>query len=135
MVIVALLALVLVAVAIVGYRVTSNPGRAGGDAAVAHHLTYKAGSTEKKVIVTYTQGDNDLDGQTTAASPWSIATTVTASVAVLTVTSGSDVHNADRADSVTCAIVDTTTGRTLVSNSVPPTSGATVTCVTGNLDA
>lgn len=133
--IVALLALVLVAVAIVGYRMATSADRASGDAVAAHHLTYKASSTEKTVIVTYTQGNNDLDGQTTAASPGSMATTVTAGVAVLTVTSGSDVHNADRADSVTCAIVDTTTGRTLVSNSVPPTSGATVTCVTSNLDA
>ncbi|MDT7553890.1 MAG: hypothetical protein QOI16_2426, partial [Pseudonocardiales bacterium] len=110
-----------------------DAGPSGADTGIARHLTYKATSTERTVIVTYTQGDNELDGQTQSASPWSMATTVTASVAVLTVTSGSDTQNPDRADSVTCAILDTTTGQTLVSKSAPPSSAATVTCVAGNL--
>jgi hypothetical protein len=131
-----LLGLVLVAVATLAYRTTTLADQPGGNtAATAHHVTYKATSTAKTVLVTYTQGGNDPDGQTTGPSPWSMATTVTAGVAVLTVTIGSNAHNPDQADSVTCAIVDTTTGRTMVSNTVPPSPGATVTCVTGNLGA
>jgi hypothetical protein len=133
LVIVAVIVLALVAVAVITYRTATNAGPSGADTGIARHLTYKATSTEKTVIVTYTQGDNELDGQTQSASPWSMATTVTASVAVLTVTSGSDTQNPDRADSVTCAILDTTTGQTLVSKSAPPSSAATVTCVAGNL--
>jgi hypothetical protein len=133
-VIVAVVVLALAATAVVlTYRVATNTGTSGGDTGIARHLTYKATSTEKTVIVTYTQGDNDLDGQTQSASPWSMAATVTASVAVLTVTSGSDARNPDRAASVTCAIEDTTTGQTLASKSAPPSAGATVTCVAGNL--
>jgi hypothetical protein len=127
------LVLALVAVAVIIYRTATDAGPSGADTGIARHLTYKATSTERTVIVTYTQGDNELDGQTQSASPWSMATTVTASVAVLTVTSGSDTQNPDRADSVTCAILDTTTGQTLVSKSAPPSSAATVTCVAGNL--
>ena len=129
----AVLVLMLVAVGVLTYRATTAAVPSGGDTGIARHLTYEATSTEKTVIVTYTQGDNELDGQTQSASPWSMAATVTASVAVLTVTSGSDAENPDHADSVTCAILDTTTGQTLVSKSAPPSSAATVTCVAGNL--
>lgn len=136
MLIALLLGVVLVAIATLTYRATTLAGQPGGNtAATAHHITYKATSTAKTVLVTYTQGGNDPDGQTTGPSPWSMATTVSAGVAVLTVTIGSDAHNPDQAESVTCAIMDTTTGRTLVSNTVPPSPGATVTCVTGNLGA
>jgi hypothetical protein len=129
----ALVAIIVVAVivAVLTYRSAINGGEKGGNApgGTAHEITYKATSTGTSVIVTYTQGNNGLDGQTTASSPWTMTTATTAGVAVLTVTTDNDIH------SVTCAIVDTATGRTLVSNSVPPSSGATVTCVTGNLGA
>ncbi len=125
------LVLVLVAVVLVSYRALHNDGGAGADTTgtTVHHVTYDATSTGKTVIVTYTQGTNGLDGQTTAPSPWTMVATTTASVAVLTVTT----NNVDTADSVTCAIVDTVTGQTLVSNSVVPSVGATVTCVTSTL--
>ena len=128
-VIIAVFGLALVAVAAFSYRAMTNSAQAN-DNTVAHFLTYKASSTGKTVLVTFTRGDNDVDGQATAASPWSLPTTVTTRVAVLTVNSGGDPN---RADSVTCAIVDTTTGETLVSNTAPPSVGASVTCVTGNL--
>jgi hypothetical protein len=96
---------------------------------------YKATSTGKTVTVTYTQNNNDVDGQATAASPWSTGTTVTANVAVLTVISGRDANNANGADGVTCAIVDMATGQTLASKAAPPSVGATVTCVAGGLGA
>lgn len=130
-----LLGLLVIAIATVSYRTAVNAGKPDGNTAPTHHVTYQATSTGKTVIVTYTQGSNGLDGQTTAPSPWSIATDLTASVAVLTVTSGTDSHNPDRADSVTCAIVDTASGQTLVRNAVPASAAATVTCVTSNLDA
>ncbi|HEY0811967.1 MAG TPA: hypothetical protein VGE11_01695 [Pseudonocardia sp.] len=132
-VIAALVAVIVVAlvVAVVSYRSAVNSGEQGSNAAggAAHHVTYKATSSGKTVIVTYTQGDNGLDGQTTAPSPWTIDTSTTANVAVLTVTTDNDVR------SVSCAIVDTKTGNTLVSKSVPPSTGATVTCVSGSLSA
>jgi hypothetical protein len=80
--------------------------------------------------VTYTRGANDVDGQATAASPWSLATTVNSRTAVLTVNSAGDPN---RADTVTCAIVDTASGKTLVSNTASPAENSSVTCVTGNL--
>jgi len=126
-----LVAIILIAVlvAVLSYRgaVDGSEQSSNATGGTAHHVTYKATSTGKTVIVTYTQGDNGLDGQTTAPSPWTINTTTTANVAVLTVTTDNDVH------SVSCTIVDTTTGNILVSNSVPSASGATVTCVSGNL--
>jgi hypothetical protein len=127
----ALVAIILAAilVAVFSYRAAITSGEQDGSTAsgTVHHVTYKATSTGTTVIVTYTQGNNGLDGQTTASSPWTMNATTTANVAVLTVTTDNDIH------SVTCAIVDAATGRTVVSNSVPPSSGATVTCVTGNL--
>jgi hypothetical protein len=126
-----LVAIVLIAVlvAVFTYRSAINAGEGGGSTAGAteHEIIYKATSTGKSVIVTYTQGNNGLDGQTTSPSPWTMTAATTASVAVLTVTTDNEIH------SVTCAILDAATGKTLVSNSVPPSSGATVTCVTGNL--
>jgi hypothetical protein len=133
MLIIALLGLVVIAIAIISYRTAMNAAEQDGDSALTHHVTYKATSTGKTVIVTFTQGSSGLDGQTTASSPWSLATSLSASVAVLTVTSGTDVR--DRADSVTCAIVDTASGQTLVRNAMPASPGATVTCVTGRLGA
>lgn len=133
-VIVSSFVIVLLAVVVVSYRAATNAGAGGSDTpgSTTHHITYDATSTGKTVIVTFTQGDNGLDGQTTAPSPWTMTTTTTASVAVLTVTTNNTDHP-DRTDSVTCAIVDAVTGRTLVSNSVLPSVGASVTCVTGNL--
>ncbi len=128
--IVAVLGVVLIAVIAVSYRIADSDA-AGDNTADAHQLTYRATSSERTVMVTYSQGNNGLDGQATAASPWSTTATVTGSIAVLTVTSG----NSDRVNSVTCTIQDTNTGQTLVSNAVPPSTGATVTCVTGNLRA
>ena len=37
------------------------------------------------------------------------------------------------APGLSCAIEDTTTGQTLASKELPPSTDATVTCVTGNL--
>jgi hypothetical protein len=81
------------------------------------------------VVATYSQGNNDRDGQAKSTSPWSTAATVTGSIAVLTVTSGSS----DKSNSLSCAIEDATTGRMLASKELPPRTDATVTCVTGNL--
>lgn len=128
----AVLGVVLIVVAVVGYRAMTNTDDAGDSAAVGRQLTYQARSTGKSVIVTYTRGANDVDGQATAASPWSLATTVTSRVAVLTVNSASDPN---RTDSVSCAILDTATGTTLVSNTASPAENSSVTCVTGNLRA
>lgn len=125
----ALVGIVLVAIAAVSYGIATSADKTGDETVAAHHITYKASSTGKTVTATYTQGNSDVDGQATAASPWSMATTVTAGVAVLTVTSVGD------GDSITCAIVDTTTGETLASNSVSASTGATVTCVASNLHA
>jgi hypothetical protein len=127
--IVAVLGVVLVAAAALVYRMATKPDGAGGTAAAGHHLTYRATSSDGTVMVTYSEGNNDRDGQATAASPWSTAVTVTGSIAVLTVASGSS----DRVNSASCAVKDTTTGQTLISKEVPPSTGATVTCVTGNL--
>lgn len=118
-------ALVVVAVVVL---VVARSGPAD-DAAAPHALTYQASSTGKSVIVTFTRGAEEVDGQAAAPSPWSLATAVNSRVAVLTVNSG----DPNRADGVTCAILDTNTGRTLVKNSAPPATGGSVTCVTGNL--
>jgi hypothetical protein len=123
------LGLVLVAVTAISCGAATSADKTGGETSAAHHVTYKASSTGKTVTATYTQSNSEIDGQATAASPWSMATTVTTGVAVLTVTSVGD------GDSITCAILDSTTGKTLASNSVSSSTGATVTCVAGNLPA
>jgi hypothetical protein len=120
---------VLVALTAISCGTAPSADRTGGESSAAHHITYKASSTGKTVTATHTQGNSDIDGQATAASPWSMVTTVTANVAVLTITSVGD------GDSITCAILDTTTGATLASNFVSASTGATVTCVASNLHA
>ena len=128
-VIVAVIVLVLVAAVVIGLRITTDQETAAGTAAEGHQLTYRATSSDGTVVITYSLGDNNRDGQAKAPSPWSAAVTVTGSIAVLTVTSGSS----DRTNSLSCAIEDTTTGRTLASKALPPSTDATLTCVTGNL--
>ncbi len=127
--IVAALIVTAVAVAVVGYRIATNPDRAAGTATAGHQLTYRATSSDGTVVVTYSLGNNDRDGQAKSTSPWSTAVTVTGSIAALTVTSGSS----DKSNSLSCVIEDTTTGQTLVGKELPPSTDATVTCVTGNL--
>jgi hypothetical protein len=126
-VVLAALGVALVVVAVVVLLVARS-GPADEDTA-PHAITYQASSTGKSVIVTFTRGADEVDGQAAAPSPWSLATAVNSRVAVLTVNSG----DPNRADGVTCAILDTNTGRTLVENSAPPAVGGSVTCVTGNL--
>jgi hypothetical protein len=97
-------------------------------------ITYKASSTSgRPVIVTYTQGNNGSGSQTQAKSPWSVDTTVTGSVAILSVSSSFDING--KQDGVTCSIIDRDTGKTLVTNSVPASGGASVTCTASNLSA
>jgi hypothetical protein len=128
-VIVAVAVLVLAAAVVIGLRMTSDEDAADGTAAEGHQLTYRATSSDGTVVVTYSLGDNNRDGQAKGRSPWSTAVTVTGSIAVLTVTSGSS----DRTNSLSCAIEETATGRTLASKDLPPSTDATLTCVTGNL--
>jgi hypothetical protein len=127
-VLVAVLVVAVVAV-VVGYRMATDPEPAAGTATGGHQLTYRATSSDGTVVVTYSKGNNNLDGQAKSTSPWSTAVTVTGSIAVLTVTSSTS----DRANSVSCAIEDASTGQTLARKEVPPSTDATVTCVTGNL--
>ena len=127
--IIAVLVVVAVAVVVVGYRIATNSDGATGTATAAHQLTYRATSTDGTVVVTYSLGNNNRDGQAKSTSPLSTAVTVTGSIAVLTVTSGSS----DRTNGLSCAIEDTTSGKTLASKELPPSTDATVTCVTGNL--
>ena len=126
---VAVLVVVTVAVVVVGYLVATSPEEVGTTEATGHQLIYRATSSDGTVVVTYSLGNNNLDGQAKGTSPWSAAVTVTGSIAVLTVTSGSS----DRTNGLSCAIEDTTTGQTLASKELPPSTDATVTCVTGNL--
>lgn len=128
-VIIAVLAVVLVAVVVVGYRMVTRPNSAAETATAGHQLVYRATSSDGTVVATYSQGDNDRDGQAKSGSPWSMAVTVTGSIAVLTVTSGSS----DKSNSLSCAIEDATTGQTLAKKELPPSTDATLTCVTGNL--
>ena len=127
--IVAAIAVVLLAVAVVGYLVATSPEEVGTTEATGHQLTYRATSSDNTVVITYSKGNNNLDGQAKSTSPWSAAVTVTGSIAVLTVTSGSS----DRVNSVSCTIEDANTGQTLAHKEVPPSTDATATCVTGNL--
>jgi len=127
--IVAVLAVVGVAAVVVGYRIATNPDTAAETTTAEHHLTYRATSSDGTVVATFSQGNNNRDGQAKSTSPWSKAATVTGSIAVLTVTSGSS----DKSNSLSCAIEDATTGQTLASKELPPSTDATVTCVTGNL--
>ena len=124
-----MLVVVAVAVVVVGYRIAAGPSRAAGTATTGHQLTYRATSSDNTVVVTYSKGNNNLDGQAKSTSPWSAAVTVTGSIAVLTVTSGSS----DRVNSVSCTIEDANTGQTLAHKEVSPSTDATATCVTGNL--
>jgi hypothetical protein len=127
--IVAGIAVVLVAVVVVGYLLATSPEEAGETETAGHQLTYRATSSDNTVVVTYSKGNNNLDGQAKSTSPWSAAVTVTGSIAVVTVTSG----NSDRVNSVSCTIEDATTGQTLAHKEVVPSTDATATCVTGNL--
>ena len=129
MLIIAVLVVVVVVVAVVGYRIAIAPDGTAETAAAGHQLTYRATSSDGTVVVTYSQGNNDRDGQAKSTSPSSMAVTVTGSIAVLTVTSGSS----DKSNSLSCAIEDTATGQTLASKELPPSTDATLTCVTGNL--
>lgn len=125
----AVLVVVAVAVVVVGNRIATSPDGTAETSAAGHQLTYRATSSDGTVVTTYSRGNNDRDGQAKSSSPWSMAVTVTGSIAVLTVTSGSS----DKSNGLSCAIEDTATGQTLASKELPPSTDATLTCVTGNL--
>lgn len=130
------LGFVLVIISTVLYVEAINAGVQGVNNSLnaVHNITYTASSTSgRPVTVTYTQGNNGSGSQTQVKSPWSVDTTVTGSVAVLSATSGFDINGGQ--DGVTCSIVDRDTGKTLVTNSVPESGGASVTCSVSNLGA
>lgn len=130
------LGFVLVIVSTITYVGAINAGVQGVNNSLnaVHNITYRASSsTGGKVIVSYTQGKDGSGSQTEAQSPWSVDTTVTGSVAVLTVSSSLDISNPNKQEGVTCAILDKDTGKTLVTNTVPPSGGATVSCTASNL--
>jgi hypothetical protein len=131
------LGFVLVIVSTVAYVGALNAGVQGVNDSLnaVHNITYKASSSSGgAVIVSYTQGKNGSGSQTQAKSPWSVDTTVTGSVAVLTVSSSFDINSPNKQEGVTCSIIDRDTGKTLATNTVPPSGGATVSC-TANLGA
>jgi hypothetical protein len=133
-----LLGFVLVIISTVAYVGAINAGVQGVNNSLnaVHNVTYKASSsTGGDVIVSYTQGKNGSGSQSRAKSPWSVDTTVTGSVAVLTVSSSFDVSHPGKQEGVTCSIIDKDTGKTLVTNTVPPSGGASVTCSASNLGA
>ena len=130
------LGFVLVIVSTITYVGAINAGVQGVNDSLnaVHNITYKASSTSgRPVILSYTQGNSGSGSQTQAKSPWSVDTTVTGSVAVITVSSSIDIGNPSKQDGVSCSIVDKDTGKTLVTNSVPPSGGASVTCTASNL--
>ena len=134
------LGLVLVGVSTALYVGAINAGVQGFKDGVdksfnaVHHITYTASSsTGGDLDVSYSQGRDGSGSQSQARSPWSVDTTVTGSFASLTASSGFDAANPGRQQGVTCSIVDRDTGKTLVTNTVPPSGGATVTCTATNL--
>ncbi len=132
------LGFVLVIVSTVAYVGAINAGVQGVNDSInaVHNITYRASSsTGGDVIVTYTAGKNGSGSQTQAKSPWSVDTTVTGSVAVLTVSSSIDISRPGKQEGVTCSIIDKDTGKTLVTNTVPPSGGASVTCTASKLGA
>lgn len=99
-----------------------------------HHVTYKVVSTDGgKVIVSYTLGNSGSGSVIDVPSPWSADATVTGSSAVLTASTNADVQNINRAEGLTCSIIDNDTGKTVVTNSVPASANATVSCSTFEL--
>lgn len=130
------LGFVLVIVATVAYVSAINAGVQGVNKSLnaVHNVTYKVTTTDGgKVIVSYTQGTSGMGSQTNTSSPWTQDTTVTGSVAVLTASTGVDIQNPNKQVGITCSIVDKDTGKTVVTNTVPPSGGATVTCSANNL--
>jgi hypothetical protein len=99
-----------------------------------HHVAYKVTTTDGGAVsVTYSQGRAGSGSVVNVPSPWSVDTTVTGSVATLTATSAIDVQNPNRAEGLTCSIVDTDTGKTVATSTVPPSANATVSCNTTDL--
>ena len=99
-----------------------------------HHVTYKVTTTSGGAVsVTYTQGRAGSGSAVGVPSPWSADTTVTGSIATLTASAGLDVQNPNRAEGITCAIVDDDTGKTVSTNTVPPSPNASVSCNTTDL--
>lgn len=132
------LGFVLVIVSTIAYVGAIHAGVQGVNDSLnaVHNVTYKASSTSgRPVILTYTQGNNGSGSQTQAKSPWSVDTTVTGSDAVITVSSSIDISSPGKQDGVSCSIIDKDTGKTLVTNSVPASGGASVTCTASNLGA
>jgi hypothetical protein len=125
---------VLVIISTVLYVGAINAGVQGVNDSLnaVHNITYTASSTSgRPVTVSYTQGNNGSGSQTQVKSPWSVDATVIGGVAVVTASSGFDING--KQDGVSCSIVDRDTGKTLVTNSVPPSGGATVTCTASDL--
>jgi uncharacterized protein DUF4190 len=107
---------VLVIVSTITYVGALNAGVQGVNNSLnaVHNITYKASSsTGGEVIVSYTQGKDGTGSQTQAKSPWSVDTTVTGSVAVLTVSGSIDIAHPRKQQGVTCSIIDRDTGKTL----------------------
>ncbi|NMI02088.1 DUF4190 domain-containing protein [Pseudonocardia acidicola] len=126
---------VLVIVSTVLYVGAINAGVQGADQALngVHNVTYKVSTTDGgKVTVSYTQGNIGSGGLIQVPSPWSLDTTVTGASAVLTATGGGNIQDINHAQGLTCEIIDKDTGKTLVTNTVPPSANATVTCSTIN---
>lgn len=134
--ILSVIGLVLVIVSTVLYVSAINVGVQSLDKSLnaPHNLTYKAEATGGgKLSVAYSQGNAGSGGQATAASPWSQDVTVNGSFASLTVSSSPDLDHPDQQVGVSCTIVDRDTGRTVVTNSVPPSEFATVSCTATDL--
>jgi hypothetical protein len=101
-----------------------------------HNVTYKVTTTNGgDVSVTYSQGaaGSGSGSAIGVPSPWTVDTSVTGSSALLTASAGVDIQDPNKAEGLTCEIVDRDTGKSVVTNSVPPSPGASVTCSTFSL--
>ncbi|RJQ80736.1 hypothetical protein D5S17_06760 [Pseudonocardiaceae bacterium YIM PH 21723] len=133
-----ILGLVLVIVSTVFYVSAVKAGVDGVDKATnaEHRLGYSVSSSSGgKVTVHYTQGDGSSGSAVGIASPWTADATVKgnfASVSASTYTEFGEDFN--KADGLTCSIVDKDTGKTLVTNSIPPSPNGHVDCTTVDLN-
>jgi hypothetical protein len=95
-----------------------------------HHLTYRVSSTNGgKVSAFYDQGKNASGQVVGVPSPWSIDVNVTGISATLSASSYTDIgQDFNRTDGLSCSIIDRDTGKTISTNSVPPSANAHVSC-------
>jgi H+/Cl- antiporter ClcA len=134
--ILSIIGLVLVIISTVLYVSALNSGvqSINNSLNAQHRVTYKVTTTDgSPVTATYSQGKAGSGSVSGTPSPWSVDTTVTGSVATLTAAAGVDVQNPNRSVGITCSIVDDDTGKTVATNTVPPSPGATVSCNTTDL--